>query len=67
MRSLKNPHAQFLLQHNVWANWTHGDNLAMRFKLQNVSRFELELVANGLRKKDATRFIEGEFILHIEF
>ena len=26
----------------------------------------LELVANGLRKKDATRFIEGEFILHIE-
>ena len=62
--SLVYPDTQFLLEHDVLANGTEGDALALRFEMEGVAASQLKAVAEGLGENHATGFIESQLSRH---
>jgi len=62
--SLVYPDTEFLLEHDILADGTEGDALALRFEMEGVAGSELQAVAEGLGENNATGFIESELSRH---
>src|SRR5215472_18893524 len=62
--SLVYPDTQFLLEHDVLANGTEGDALALGFEMEGVAGSQLQAVAEGLGENHATGFIESQLNRH---
>jgi len=61
--SLVDPDTEFLLKHDVLADGTQNDALALRFQMECVAGSELQAIPKRLRN-DASGLIEGELICH---
>jgi hypothetical protein len=62
--SLVYPDTQFLLEHDILADGTEGDALALGFEMEGVAGSQLQAVAEGLGENHATGFIESQLGRH---
>ncbi len=62
--SLVYPDTQFLLEHDILADGTEGNALALRFEMEGVAGSELQAFAEGLGENHATGFIESQLSRH---
>jgi len=62
--SLVYPDTQFLLEHDILADGTEGDALALGFEMEGVAGSQLQAVAEGLGENHATGLIESQLSRH---
>src|SRR5271155_1774526 len=62
--STKNPNALFLIHRGLAPHRTQNDVILERLHLQGLSGFNLQLLANGLRKYETSRSIDAQSGIH---